>query len=166
MDEYNDIYDLYGDYIYRFLLCLTLSQQTAEELTQETFYQAVKSIRRYDGTCKISVWLCQIAKHTYYNYLKREKYRRHISFEDISDGDIQTMSTPEDTFISNETVAMIWKEINMLEDIYRDVLICRISNNMNFREIGVIMGKSENWARVTYYRAKKKLEERIKRYGD
>jgi len=164
MDEYKDIYELYGDYVYRFLLCLTSSQQIAEELTQETFYQAVKSIGRYNGTCKMAVWLCQIAKHTYYNHLKHEKYRQHISLDDITDS--ESDESPEDEVISNEAVTNIWKEINNLDDTYREVLICHINNGMNFREIGIIMNKSENWARVTYYRAKKKLEERMKSYGD
>jgi RNA polymerase sigma factor, sigma-70 family len=164
MNEYNDIYELYGEYVYRFLLCLSSSHQIAEELTQETFYQAVKSIRRYNGTCKISVWLCQIAKHVYYDYLKREKYRRHVSFDDITEN--VSDEVPEETFISKEAVSEIWSEINKLEDSYREVLICRINHDMSFKEIGVVMGKSENWARVTYYRAKKKLEERIKSYDD
>lgn len=169
MDEYKDIYELYADCVYRFLLCLTSTHHLAEELTQETFYQAVKSIRRYNGTCKISVWLCQIAKHTYYNYLKHEKHRQHISLDNITDSDISTTdirNMPEESFVSDEAVAEIWKEINNLEDMYREVLVCRISNDMNFKEIGIIMNKSENWARVTYYRAKKKLEERIKHYGN
>ena len=163
-NEYRNIYELYGEYVYRFLLCLTYSHQLAEELTQETFYQAVKSIRRYNGTCKISVWLCQIAKHVYYDYLKREKYRRHISLDDVIED--ESKEVPEDTYISNEAVTEIWREINKLEDNYREVLICRINHDMSFKEIGVVMGKSENWARVTYYRAKKKLEERIKSYDD
>jgi len=168
MDEYNytayrDIYELYGEYVYRFLLCLASSHQIAEELTQETFYQAVKSIRRYNGTCKMSVWLCQIAKHVYYDYLKREKYRRHVSLDDM---DVIDNELPEEVYITKETVTEIWREINKLEDSYREVLICRVNHDMSFKEIGVVMGKSENWARVTYYRAKKKLEERIKSYDD
>jgi len=164
MDEYNDVYELYGEYIYRFLLCLTSSQQLAEELTQETFYQAVKSIRRYNGTCKISVWLCQIAKHVYYDNLKREKYRRYVSLDDIAEN--ESKEKPEEVYISNEATSEIWREINKLEDNYKEVIICRINHDMSFKEIGVVMGKSENWARVTYYRAKKKLEERMKSYDD
>lgn len=166
MDAYKNIYELYADYVYRFLLCLTSSQQLAEELTQETFYQAVKSIRRYNGECKIEVWLCQIAKHMYYNHLKYEKRRKHISFDDLSDSDKQISATPEEIFITNENIDKIWREINNLDDTSREVMVCRISNNMSFREIGGLMNKSENWARVTYYRAKKKLEERIKPNGD
>lgn len=138
MDAYKDIYELYADYVYRFLLCLTSSQQLAEELTQETFYQAVKSIKRYNGECKIEVWLCQIAKHMYYNYLKYEKHRKHISFYDLSDNDKQISVTPEEVFITNENIDRIWREINNLDDISREVMVCRISNNMNFREIGGI----------------------------
>lgn len=73
MEDLNRIYQSYADEVKRFLICLTSNVDLAEELTQETFYQAVKSIHRYNGECKISVWLCQIVKHSYYNYLKKEK---------------------------------------------------------------------------------------------
>lgn len=66
-----DLSEIYKSYVKRFLICLTSNVDLAEELTQETFYQAIKSIHRYNGECKISVWLCQIAKYTYYNYLKK-----------------------------------------------------------------------------------------------
>ena len=82
MEDLSEIYKSYANEVKHFLICLTSNVDLAEELTQETFYQAVKSIQRYNGECKMSVWLCQIAKHTYYNYLKKEKYRT-ISIENM-----------------------------------------------------------------------------------
>ena len=83
MEELSGIYQSYADEVKRFLICLTSNVDLAEELTQETFYQAIKSIHRYNGECKISVWLCQIAKHTYYNYLKKEKNNHNASVENM-----------------------------------------------------------------------------------
>ena len=79
MEDLSEIYKSYANEVKLFLLCLTSSEDLAEEITQETFYQAVKSIHRYNGECKISVWLCQIAKHSYFDYLKKAKHRNHMS---------------------------------------------------------------------------------------
>ena len=78
-----DIYQTYADEVKKFLICLTSDVDLAEELTQETFYQAVKSINRYNGECKMSVWLCQIAKHSFYNYLK--KHKQTFSIEELTE---------------------------------------------------------------------------------
>jgi len=83
VEDLSEIYKSYADEVKRFLICLTTNVDLAEELTQETFYQAVKSIDRYNGECKMSVWLCQIAKHTYYNHLKKEKRFSHSSVEQM-----------------------------------------------------------------------------------
>lgn len=67
------IYREYADSVFRFLMTLCREECTAEELTQETFYQAVRSAHKYDGTCKVSTWLCQIAKHLWYQELDKRK---------------------------------------------------------------------------------------------
>lgn len=86
MESMDDVYSLYCDNVYKYLVSLTSNLDLAEELTQETFYQAIKSIDRYNGSCKMSVWLCQIAKFTYYNYLKKHrsvKYDTPFLFQNL-----------------------------------------------------------------------------------
>ena len=164
MEELSEIYKSYANEVKKFLICLTSNADLAEELTQETFYQAVKSIGRYNGECKMSVWLCQIAKHSYYNYLKKEKRYKYISIENMmkSGKDIQSkVDLPEDELIKRNTFDSIHKEIQLLNEPYREIFLLRTSINLSFKEIGEIFDKSENWARVTYYRAKLKLAERI-----
>ena len=73
MKDLDAVYRQHAQTVYKFLLSQCRDPQTAEELTQETFYQAVRSIDRFDGSCKVSVWLCQIAKNLYYSHLRREK---------------------------------------------------------------------------------------------
>ncbi len=170
MDDAEGIYEAYADEVKRFLLCLTTNVDLAEELTQETFYQAVKSIKRYNGSCKMSVWLCQIAKHAFYDYLKKEKSSRHASLEELSEsGDMNTLAAPDDTAAEAEAkseAVALYRKIHTLPEPYREVFLLRASTELSFREIGEIFGNSENWARVTYYRAKTKLYERIDKDGD
>jgi len=164
LEDLSEIYKSYADEVKRFLICLTSNVDLAEELTQETFYQAVKSIHRYNGKCKISVWLCQIAKRTYYNYLKKEKNNHNTSVEYMMQMGMDIPSnkdSPDDTVIKRNTLISIHKEIHLLQEPYREIFLLRASHYMSYKEIGKIYDKSENWARVTYYRAKLKLAERI-----
>ncbi|MGM9951185.1 MAG: RNA polymerase sigma factor [Lysinibacillus sp.] len=164
MEDLNEMYQSYADEVKRFLICLTSNVDLAEELTQETFYQAVKSIHRYNGECKISVWLCQIAKHTYYNYLKKEKNNQNASVENMMQRGLDIPSNkdlPDVMLIKRSTLISIHKEIHRLQEPYREIFLLRASLQLSFKEIGEIFAKSENWARVTYYRAKLKLSERI-----
>ncbi|MFT9815979.1 RNA polymerase sigma factor [Lysinibacillus sp. NPDC056185] len=165
MEDLSEIYKSYADEVKRFLICLTTNVDLAEELTQETFYQAVKSIDRYNGECKMSVWLCQIAKHTYYNHLKKEKRYSHSSVEQMMEMGLDVPSNSElpDVGLANRTTFIsLHREIHQLKEPYREIFLLRTSINLSFKEIGEIFDKSENWARVTYYRAKLKLVERVR----
>ncbi|WP_375200458.1 RNA polymerase sigma factor [Bacillus sp. RS11] len=165
MENLSEIYKSYADEVKRFLICLTTNVDLAEELTQETFYQAVKSIERYNGECKMSVWLCQIAKHTYYNHLKKEKRQSHMSVEQMMEMGLDVPSnveSPDVKLAKRNTFISLHREIHLLKEPYREIFLLRTSVNLSFKEIGEIFDKSENWARVTYYRAKLELVERIR----
>ena len=158
-----DIYQAHADEVKKFLICLTSNVDLAEELTQETFYQAVKSINRYNGECKMSVWLCQIAKYSYYNYLK--KHKQTVSLDASMQQDsflVNNEDTIEMTIEHRDTYISIHKEIHHLAEPYKEIFLLRTLSELSFREIGEIFSKNENWARVTYYRAKTKLIERVK----
>lgn len=164
VEDLSEIYKSYANEVKRFLLCLTSNVDLAEELTQETFYQAVKSIHRYNGECKMSVWLCQIAKHSYYDYLKKAKYRNHASLEHLAQTGVDIQSNedlPDVSLVKKSTLLAIHQEIQQLKEPYQEIFLLRTALNLNFKEIGDIFEKSENWARVTYYRAKRKLAERV-----
>lgn len=155
-----DMEALYGEYaraIYKYLLSIGCDSMTAEDIVQETFCQAIKSIHRYDGSCKISVWLCQIAKHLWYRELTRRNKAPTVELtEEVATDDLSVL----DSMIDREERNTLTKIIDSLPLPVRRVVKMRIYSNMSFREIGIIMGKTENWARVTYYRGKKTIVER------
>ena len=158
MQNIEDIYIQYSNTVYKYLFCLTHNEDISEDLTQETFAIAVKEIKKFKGDCKISVWLCQIAKHLWYKKLKKENKQKHISFVELENDVIENESTEEIIFKKEENLKL-YKDIQKLDNISREIIYLRMFGNLNFIEIGEILGKSANWARVTFYRAKEKMKE-------
>ena len=148
------IYREYADSVFRFLMTLCGEACTAEELTQETFYQAVKSAHKYDGTCKVSTWLCQIAKHLWYRELDKRKRKGTSMLEDSM---VSDKAGPEDELCIREEKMDVFKKVHILDETAKEVVLLRITGAFSFQEIGEIFGKNENWARVTFYRAKQKI---------
>ena len=158
MQNIEQIYKQYCNTIYKYLFCLTHNEDIAEDLTQETFAIAVKEINKFKGDCKISVWLCQIAKHLWYKQLKKGKKNENISLEELKE-EIPSNETIEDIVCKNEEKIKLFKDIQKLDEQSREVIYLRMVGNLNFIEIGEILGKTPNWARVTFYRAKQKIKE-------
>lgn len=156
----DDIYVTYANTVKRFLISLSGNFDLAEDLTQETFYQAYKSLHRYNGTCKMSVWLCQIAKHMYFDYLKKEKHIQKIEIENLKIFD--TERNVEETYLIKEEIQELLFAVQQAKKTYGQVFWLRAYEEMTFKEIGEIFDKSENWARVNYYRAKEWIRERIR----
>ena len=131
---------------------------------QETFYQAYKSIDRYSGKCKMSVWLCQIAKHVFYDYLKKQTKHFTVSVEAQAELSLEPISEDmdvEEQVLNKIRAEGIRREIGNLNQPYQKVFLLRLFGEMSFRDSGDTLGKSENWARVTFYRAKVMLIERV-----
>lgn len=155
MQDMEQIYEEYFETVNKYLFCLTHNNDISEELTQETFYKAVKKINTYNGECKMSVWLCQIAKNLWYDQCRKNK--KIIDKENILN--IQNIDTTEEQVISNDQKMLIYKKMQQLDVKTREVVYLRITGELSFKEIGIIMNKTENWARVTFYRGKQKLKE-------
>ena len=153
MEDMQKVYQQHAQTVYKFLLAQCHDPDLAEELTQETFYQAVRSVNRFDGSCKVSVWLCQIAKHLWYQHLR--KRTREVPMPD------EPPETPgpsaEDGVLEQEGRLTLLRQVHRLPERQREVVYLRAFGGLSFREIGDVMGKSENWARVTFYRSKEKL---------
>lgn len=164
MNDFEKLYSEYAVKLKRFLICLTSDPELSEDLIQETFYQAYKSIHRYDGSCQMITWLCQIAKHCYYDYLKKAKHYPACDIETVKDT-LKSSISVEDDYIASETVGVIRKIAEELDDPYGEILRLHLLGDMSYCEIASIYGKSENWVRVTYYRAKQKLRKRLENYG-
>ena len=149
----NAIYRQHAQTVYKFLLSQTRDPGLAEELTQETFYQAVRSIDRFDGKCKVSVWLCQIAKHLWYQQLRKQKREVPLSEEGV---DVPLPSAEEETLDRAGRLELL-RQVHSLPEPYREVVYLRAFGDLSFREISDVLGKTETWARVTFYRGKEKL---------
>ena len=144
--------------VYRFLLAKTGSRQLAEELTQETFYQAVRSIDRFDGSCEIRTFLFGIAKNVWYNaYRKRKKEPAPLEAAEP----IPTTSAETDV-LARMGREEILTTIHLMPEPGREVLYLRLLGSLSFAEIGAVLGRTENWARVTYFRAKQLLIKEMK----
>ena len=154
-DCIEQIYKENAQSVYKYLLSLSHDPSTAVELTQETFYRAVYSIGRYNASCKMSVWLCQIAKHVWYQELRK---RKRCNAQELTKN-IPGQSTPEQSVMYSEEKASLYKAIHTLNESMKEVVYMRLSGELSFAEIGEVLGKSENWARTTFYRAKQKMAE-------
>ena len=153
MDDMDAIYRSHAQTVYKFLLAQCRDPDLAEELTQETFYRAVCSIDRFDGSCKVSVWLCQIAKHLWYQHL-RKRQKETVPLETAPETPVPSA---EDGVLDQEGRLTLLRQIHRLPEPQREVIYLRAFGNLSFREIGDVLGKTENWTRVTFYRTKEKL---------
>ena len=158
MQNIEEVYKEYSNTVYKYLFCLTGKEEIAEDLTQETFAIAIKQINKFRGDCKISVWLCQIAKHLWYKELKKSKKNKNISINDLNE-EIEEAQTTEDIICEKEEKLKLFKDMQKLDEQSKEVMYLRMVGNLNFIEIGEILGKTPNWARVTFYRAKQKIRE-------
>ena len=158
-DRPEDIYSRYAQTVYRFLFSLSGNADTAEELTQETFYQALKSMDTYRGASSLQVWLCAIAKRLYYKELQRRK--RHAQMDDTA---LQQLPAPvdlEQDYAQQESRLALYRAMQQLDADTREVIHLRLAGTFSFREIGAVVGKTETWARVTFYRAKQHLRKDV-----
>ena len=153
MHEFEAIFKDFSPVVFRFLLSLCGDEGLAEELTSETFYQAYLHIGQFRGECKIETWLCQIAR----NALRKEQKRQgRIAQQDDFEG---AEADFFEAIANKETAMQIHKYLHMLREPYREVFMLRVFGELSFREIADICGKTEVWAKVTFYRAKSKLIE-------
>ncbi|MBQ2920044.1 MAG: RNA polymerase sigma factor [Oscillospiraceae bacterium] len=156
MTEFEAVYRRYFRDVYRYCLALTRDEQTAEEVTQETFFKALGAIDKFDGKCKIYVWLCQIAKHTYFTMRSKGK-RQEILPEEPGNGE-----NLEEKLLTKESAFEIHRILHRLEEPYKEVFSLRTFGELPFRQIGELFGKTESWARVTYHRARLKIKEELR----
>lgn len=155
-DDIKSYYEEYGRKVYLYLMSLCSDADTAEELTQETFYQAIRSLSKYRGECSVYTWLCGIAKNMWLRELKRRK-NNPVAEPDYTEAD--NSHTPDEIAELRYSKMNLLKQIHELPENEKEIVLLRATGELSFREIGEIFGKTENWARVTFYRAKQKLKE-------
>ncbi len=152
--NFERIYQLYFKDVFLFLRSISASVEIAEEITQETFTKALKAIDSFDGNKDIRAWLFTIARNTYYTYCKRQKiYIGEVVPEHMPAA--QTVFT--DRIIDEENAFLIQRFLHNMNDPYKEVFTLRVFGELSFEKIALLFGKTPNWARVTYYRAKKQI---------
>ena len=158
MEDFEAIYVQHFDGVYKYVFSLCRNETMAEEITQETFYRAMEHIDKFEGKCKLYVWLCQIAKNTFLTYVKKQK--RHVSETDI-DLSRQIEASFENEILDKETVWKLHKLLHELSEPYKEVFSLRVFGELPFSQIGELFGKSDSWARLIFYRAKKELRRNL-----
>ena len=185
LDHMEEVYRRHAQTVYRYLLSRTGNSDIAEELTQETFYQAVKSANKFNGSCTVVTWLCSIARNKLYEHMRKKN--RELLIDDTENTavnlqitkagrpgkrrmgddsaarlqDAQTVTSAEAEIISSENRVELMRALQQLDPGMREVIYMRLFGELSFREIGEVLGRSENWARVNYYRGKERLKKNI-----
>ncbi len=152
MQNLEEIYIDNYELVYKYLLANSHDENISEELAQETFYRAVKNINKFNENSKISTWLCKIAKNLWVDEVKKNSKLKTL---DENSSEIAF----EDQIFADEDKIRLFKKIQNFNVEMRDVMYLRLSGELNFKEIGEIMGKTETWVRVTFYRGKQRLKE-------
>ena len=155
MTDFDTVYQKYFKDVYRYMLVLARDEWLAEEVTQETFFKALNKLHQFDGRSSLYAWLCQIAKHTYYDHCRKQK--RLVSDEALSEA--YYTDELEQRLQDKETAAEIYRGIHALEEPYKEVLLLRLFGELPFSQIAALFHKTESWARVTYHRARVKIKE-------
>ena len=154
--DFDLIYQTYFKDVFLYMCSLSADEHIAEEITQETFTKALKSLDRFDGKKDIRAWLFTIAKNTYYTYCKRQKlFKEHEPREELSDPQPDIMQKLAD----EETAFRIHQYLHEMKEPYNEVFSLRVFGELSFEKISLIFGKSPSWARVVFYRAKEQLKE-------
>ena len=153
--DFEEIYNQYFKDVYKFIYSICRNEHVAEEVTQETFFKALKNIDKYNKQCKFYVWLCQIAKNTYFTIYKKNSRNEELSEVMLDNNLLEKM-------IDKESALEVYKQIHLLEEPYKEIFYLRTFCDLSFKEIAIIYGKQENWARIIYYRAKIKIKEGLK----
>ncbi len=155
--HFEDVYAQYFRKVYSFVLSLSQNEHIAEEITQETFFRVMKHPEAFRGQSSVDTYLCSIAHNLYISSIRRQKRQ-------VSDIGTEEMPDPKDfsqDFESRDTTRRLHVLLHQMEEPYKEVFSLRVFGELPFAEIGALFGKSDSWARVTYFRAKQRLQRQL-----
>ena len=154
--DFEELYERFFKDVYLFVLAMSKDPHLADDITQETFFKALRELKHFRGDCSVKSWLCQIAKNLYISYTRKKKTVPYEEMETFSSG-----SDIESQYIQTEDAISVYRVLHLLEEPYKEVFVLRVLGDLSYREIGDIFNRPENWVRVTYYRAKKKIQDAL-----
>lgn len=159
--ELEEIYKTYFQDVYYFILAMSKDPHIAEEITQETFFKALKGVKHFQGKCSVKSWLCQIAKNEYISYTRKKHHTdQELTEQAYSDG---KTDGPEQRMLQKDEAMTVYQILHYLEEPYKEVFTLKVLGELSYKEIAQIFGKQETWARVTYHRARVKIQEIMER---
>ncbi len=162
--DFTILYEHFFHDVYLFVLAMSRDPGIAEEITQETFFKALKEMDYFRGECSAKTWLCQIAKNQYISYTRKTKPVQADTSEQLEHR--PAAENIEVSCIQKDEALSIYKVLHLLDEPYKEVFTLRTLGELSYREISDIFGKQESWARVTYYRARAKIREQLNRKED
>ena len=158
MTAFEKLFNENREFVFKYLIKMTRDISLSEELTQETFFRAYMNYTSLRNKEKASVWLCQIAKNTYFSWYNEQKKKDSLDDLEVASSDVSI----EDAFVQKELSKKALHCLHELEEPYKEVFMLSVLGGFSLKDISTIFGKSESWARVTFYRAKQKLLERMR----
>ena len=156
-EEFEKIYRRYFNDVFLFLKKLSKDESIAEEIASETFFKAMGSINHFRGETDVRVWLCQIAKNGYFSYTKKQQKIEHMEDIDFPDN----KDSPEERILKQSDAMQIHLLLHQLAEPYKEVFMLRVFGELSFKQIADIFQKTDNWACVTYHRARNKILEKM-----
>lgn len=153
--DFEQLYNTYYMQVYSFVMTLAKNQHISEEITQKTFFQVMTSRKKHHGNSSELTWLCAIAKNLFFDECRRNKKICEFDGDNCSEIDIET------DFVNEDSAFRIHQVLHNLDEPYKEVFQLRVFGELSFQKIGKLFDKSENWARVTFHRARLKIQERM-----
>jgi len=160
--ELEELYKEIQPRIYAFFFVKTSSREIAEDLTQEVFYEAIKGLSRFSHQSTIQTWLFSIARNRLKKYYRSQKYKKDI--EKMVMNEELGRNTPEEEVLKKEEQRNLIQRINQLDELTKEIVTLRVYGELSFKEIGMLVERSENFVRVTFHRAKLKLQKEMEGY--
>ncbi len=160
MTDFEKVYKEYFNDVYLYIKRLSGDEHIAEDITSETFFKALKSIDSFRGECEIRVWLCQIAKNSFYTYIKKNSKIQNIEESELINLP-DSKNNVADEVQSKLQAFEIQRILHEIDEPYREVFMWRVYADLSFKEIAGIFNKNENWACVTYHRARNQIKKRL-----
>ena len=158
MSSFEEIFSRYFSRVYKFALKLTRSTEQAEDITQQTFYRALEKIDSFEGRSDVGTWLCSIAKNEYFDRCRRKKETAAEPGSRVFDGRVDDVAIGVQL---RSQQMQIHRHLHELDEPYREVFMLRVFGELKYAQIASLFGRTESWARVTYYRAKLDIQKRI-----
>ncbi len=159
VDGFEEIYEAHFRQVYRFALSLSRNELLAEEITQRAFWKAYRAYGKFEGRANVATWLCRIAKNEYLLLLRKRK--REASEEQLRD--TAAPGVPGEDEEDRQSARLLQHIVHGLEEPYKEVFLLRVYGEFPFARIAQLFGKSESWARVTFFRAKVRILEQVKK---